>query len=868
MVTATAQYAGAGDVDAARRLFSTFAEQSIAVLAQARTAHSNSDTLLPPDLAMQLLKPAVNNLKDQLKETLSGQHATFDLFTKDIIPLLARKWTFAELDQVATSSTGMIDGLTNERSLFDRLDVVLALELEDAIDTGVPLLLHEDILERLTIEACSRHFSYIESRIDLLTVGLVPSRGKGLVLLRICNELVRRLSKPTRSHTIFAGRVLSLLSSVLPLGERSGVNFRGDFNIENVTTVDMHSPTPLGEDIGDVTEGEAEDVASQSGRDSKLSKDARKASEIKSQRIKDEKLFQSVQDTRTYTTFWNAQKWFSNPLLLIGEGDSDADITLNFPPRVVDPVPDGNPSKAMIQFRTVTSFIFNLLGAVSRLEKELAGTAKGTQSAQQRTRSSGWTDAEIGTLPNAGQEIGSRKRRKNLAEDPAVVIAASPADDGFFPKYLTNRNLFEYELRDASFRRHIIVQYLILFQFLLTFTTTHREQMESSKNKSLANAIYGNTFTLDEADEQWIKSSWRDAVSMLQTIPPGGAWYADAVLLILQRETNWLRWKVDDCPPIDVAPISENQLQAYVRARKALMTPLRRYPHALGTAALSQLWQDGVKRPEPGTRTMEDAEGMEVQVKTDGLDELEMGPMIPTLETYAAQIQDLEQRCKRRREEMGWQPSQPFVIGGMQTSAEMRKAERERILREEKDGTMAQWEQQRSVAAWKAMRMARTKYIDCLAKMRCDLPDGGTAIGARIDDVNRLLQAVSDKANGIPAVPTPAPAPPSAAERPTMEQGPTKEVQSVTGSTAANTPSESVATVAEETAGKGDENVCAHDATPSDHDGDSSPAYEPHVDETSASTEANSIVNNDGEGEEDVEMQKEEKDVDTDMAAE
>lgn len=61
---------------------------------------------------------------------------------------------------------------------------------------------------------------------------MVPGRGKGLVLLRMCNELLRRLSKEI--NTVFCGRILMFLANTFPLGERSGVNLRGDFNNDMV----------------------------------------------------------------------------------------------------------------------------------------------------------------------------------------------------------------------------------------------------------------------------------------------------------------------------------------------------------------------------------------------------------------------------------------------------------------------------------------------------------------------------------------------------------------------------------------------------------------------------------------------------------
>lgn len=57
---------------------------------------------------------------------------------------------------------------------------------------------------------------------------MIPQKGKALVLLRTLNDLLRRLSK-MGSTTLFCGRILTFLSQVFPLGERSGVNLRGEY---------------------------------------------------------------------------------------------------------------------------------------------------------------------------------------------------------------------------------------------------------------------------------------------------------------------------------------------------------------------------------------------------------------------------------------------------------------------------------------------------------------------------------------------------------------------------------------------------------------------------------------------------------------
>ena len=109
-----------------------------------------------------------------------------------------------------------------------RLDLVLTFTEKDACEQIFPFNLLYDLLETQTIPSCSHIFSWIESRADRLTEGMIPQKGKALVLLRTLNDLLRRLSKMC-STTLFCGRILTFLSQVFPLGERSGVNLRGEY---------------------------------------------------------------------------------------------------------------------------------------------------------------------------------------------------------------------------------------------------------------------------------------------------------------------------------------------------------------------------------------------------------------------------------------------------------------------------------------------------------------------------------------------------------------------------------------------------------------------------------------------------------------
>jgi hypothetical protein len=63
-----------------------------------------------------------------------------------------------------------------------------------------------------------------------------PPTKTQLMFLRICNSLLRRLSKST--NTIFCGEVLMLMTHVFPFDARSGLNLDGSFNTTNVTTAE------------------------------------------------------------------------------------------------------------------------------------------------------------------------------------------------------------------------------------------------------------------------------------------------------------------------------------------------------------------------------------------------------------------------------------------------------------------------------------------------------------------------------------------------------------------------------------------------------------------------------------------------------
>lgn len=95
------------------------------------------------------------------------------------------------------------------------------------------------------------------------------------------------------------------------------------------------------------------------------------------------------------------------------------------------------------------------------------------------------------------------------------------------------------------------------------------------------------------------------------------------------------------------------------------MAPIPSFPYPLGTNALSELWEGGLASSKP-TVTMESKESEEeidevtgepkrimVEVRRDGLEDLEILPPIPDLRSYVRLVKQVDGRIDLRRKQLG-----------------------------------------------------------------------------------------------------------------------------------------------------------------------------------------------------------------------
>ena len=148
--------------------------------------------------------------------------------------------------------------------------------------------------------------------VTALTRVQINSKNKDLVILRLCNELLRRLSRA--EDPVFCGRVYIFMFQSFPLGDKSSVNLRGNFHVENVTTFEDFLKEPKTDD--DSMQVDADDAVLTSKEEAKSEEKGIENEEPD----KDKDAKPTTLDTDSlYPVFWSLQHSFSNPPRLFEE---------------------------------------------------------------------------------------------------------------------------------------------------------------------------------------------------------------------------------------------------------------------------------------------------------------------------------------------------------------------------------------------------------------------------------------------------------------------------------------------------------------------------------------------------------------------
>ena len=276
-------------------------------------------------------------------------------------------------------------------------------------DPALVFWLVEELLDSQTIDGCRKVFDYLERRRERMTA--VDFKNKQLVILRACNELLRRLSRA--EDTVFCGRVFIYLFQSFPLGDRSSVNLRGEYHVDNVTVFDeLPSNEPDVQSPMDVdTSGDLEAQATHQERVEFLFADAKVAAKegaVQNEagsnqkptfnvvRPEEKERDKPIDSSVLYPVFWGLQAYFSHPTKLF---------------------------------------------EIKNLEIFRSGLQMTLLKFQELHRE---PDSRGNTKPVEENKRGVKRKREGCGDEAA---------NSFNPKYLTSRDLFELEVCLDIFER-------------------------------------------------------------------------------------------------------------------------------------------------------------------------------------------------------------------------------------------------------------------------------------------------------------------------------------------------------------------------------------------------------------------------------
>lgn len=482
-----------------------------------------------------------DKLNELVKDTLQQSKATTERTSNAVrtVPEYSKsQWEYLLKNEVfrlaATEGEALKDGETTYYDeIRDRLDLVLSFTENDACEQIFPFIVLQDLLETQTILSCSHIFSWIEECADRLTEGLVPQKGKALILLRTLNDLLRRLSK-MGSTTIFCGRILTFLSGVFPLGERSGVNLRGEYG-----------PTWEGVNVGkkkvEDTDNEEMKVEPTESEESKGTEEQGDQMQVDAKEEKKPvpKLPEKKEDF--YNTFWSLQLPFSKPLVFVAP-------------------------EMFAEFRDAVDKVLPVIKEATAKERAMMGS-------------------------RAGAGAGSLKRKRDIDVEETNI------NEYFFAKFLTSPDLTDLEIADTHFRRQFLFQLLILLNHLLAFTKAAKATWSSSRNRSLQMDFTLETAeaqwvqdTINKAMEELRQTApngraFAETVSTILDKEKNWVKWKNELCAPFDKES----WSVE----IDGKRIG--LLESTRDARAKMREPPKEWEHKLGSAPLTDIWEMGCR---------------------------------------------------------------------------------------------------------------------------------------------------------------------------------------------------------------------------------------------------------------------------------
>ncbi|KAG9085965.1 hypothetical protein FRC07_013244, partial [Ceratobasidium sp. 392] len=247
--------------------------------------------------------------------------------------------------------------------LANKLDIALVFTELEVCNWQFVLEVLEEVLDAHTVDSCITIFDWVENRSARLLKGMVPSKGKALVVLRTLNALKARAAR-----TGFAGRLLTFQGGIFDITERSGVNLPGELGSvwpgvaipdPKPEVLDAPAAKVEGEDA---MEGVESTEPTENGDKKPASESVKPASAPKPSEADQRRIL--------YNTFWQLQMFFANPLVF-AEGTSAQVASANGIPTLNNQ--DLSAADVFAAFKKAVDMVVPVLSERTRKDNALMG---------------------------------------------------------------------------------------------------------------------------------------------------------------------------------------------------------------------------------------------------------------------------------------------------------------------------------------------------------------------------------------------------------------------------------------------------------------------------------------------------------------
>ncbi len=96
-------------------------------------------------------------------------------------------------------------------------------------------------------------------------------------------------------------------------------------------------------------------------------------------------------------------------------------------------------------------------------------------------------------------------------------------------------------------------------EFLLSLSAKAKEKLATTNTQN--KSVMYSDYVLNEEDTKWVTRMKLSVTDYIKNSHADGPYFLRMIDTILARDKNWVRWKVESCPSIEIPALSPRRLR-------------------------------------------------------------------------------------------------------------------------------------------------------------------------------------------------------------------------------------------------------------------------------------------------------------------